>query len=162
MKSGIWANQMASTAFQDNPEYYWAAKDGYDLHHRQPYGKTELTWHCPIGDRSAGLMHLQFASRRRLLSKQFLYQLVEQKRWPGRRSVSEVREYYARTVRESDLAILGPVLGAWWVPYWDLMRYLDIDAEPWQEGECRRMIEENPRLADGLDDFGLLKEWGIQ
>jgi hypothetical protein len=162
MSSGMWASQMASTAFRDDAFYYWAAKDGYDLHHRQPYGRVELAWHCPIGDRSAGLMHLQFASRRRLLAKQFLYQLVEQKRWPGRRSSSDVREYYARTVHESDSAVLAPVPASWWASYSDLMKYFELDKTPWQEGECRRMIEENPRLADGLDDFGLLKEWGIQ
>ena len=160
MVSGMWATQNASTAFLDNPAFHWAARDGYDLHHRHPMG-LPYDPRPVVEDRSGGLMHLQFVSRRRLLAKQFLYQLVEQQRWSGRRSASEVRDMYVRTVRESEAARLAPVHESWWAPYAGLMQYLDIDAEPWQESECKRMLAENPGLASGLEDFGLMKEWGV-
>ena len=41
------------------------------------------------------------------------------------------------------------------------MQYLHVDAEPWQESECKRLIAENPGITAGLDDFGLMKEWGL-
>ena len=100
LSSGMWNEQRASTAFPDNPVYHWASRATYDFHHRHPMGR-DLQWYSPIEDRSSGLMHLQFASRRRLLAKQFLYQLIEVTRWPGRRPVSEVRDMYARTVKEA-------------------------------------------------------------
>jgi len=160
--AGMWANQNASTAFLDKPEYCWMARDGYDFHQRHPMGWKELTWHQPISDRSSGLMHLQFASRRRLLAKQFWYQLVEMQRWPKRRPVSEVRGMYARTVQESESASIEQAPAAWWAPYAHLLPYLHIDRKPWQEAECKRMLAENPSLAAGLDDFGLLREWGME
>lgn len=152
--SGLWAHQNASTAFPDSPEYHWATRDGYDLHHRHPMG-AELGWYCPISHREAGLMHLQFSSSRRLLAKQFLYQLIEMKRWPGRRSVDAVRQMYTRTVEESENAQTSAVPDSWWAPYSHLMQYLHLEREPWQEAECRRIIAEHPGIAAGLDDFGL-------
>jgi hypothetical protein len=161
MDSGMWAHQQASTAFLDDPALYWRARSGYDLHHRHPMGK-DLAWWSPMNGRGSGLMHLQFVSRRRLLAKQFLYQLTEQHRWPGRRPVSEVAAMYTRTVEESESARLAPVPESWWAPYSHLMQYLHIDQEPWQAEECRRMLAENPGLAAGLNDFGIMKEWGMK
>lgn len=160
MSSGMWGEQNASTVFPDQPCYHWATRDGYDLHHRHPMG-AELRWDQPISDRSGGLMHFQFASRRRLLAKQLLYQLIEMKRWPGRRPVDAVRHMYARTVQESESAALSSVPDSWWAPYSHLLKHLHIDAEPWQEAECKRLLADNPKLAVGLDDFGLMKEWGL-
>ncbi len=161
MSSGMWNEQRASTAFPDNPVYHWAARATYDFHHRHPMGR-DLQWYSPIEDRSSGLMHLQFSSYRRLLAKQFLYQLIEVTRWPGRRPVSEVRLMYARTVNEAASASVERVPASWWVPYSHLMQYLHVDAEPWQEKECQRIIRENPGITAGLDDFGLMKEWGLR
>ncbi len=161
MSSGMWNEQRASTAFPDNPVYHWAARATYDFHHRHPMGR-DLQWYSPIEDRSSGLMHLQFASRRRLLAKQFLYQLIEVTRWPGRRPVSEVRDMYARTVNEAASASVERVPASWWAPYSHLMQYLHVDSEPWQEKECQRIIRENPGITAGLDHFGLMKEWGLE
>ena len=160
MSSGMWAKAWASLAFKDNPVYHWATRGGYDLHHRHPMGAT-LQWNIPFEGRDSGLMHYQFASRRRLIAKQYLYQLTEMKRWPGRRSAADVREQYSLTVRESDAAQLSPIPASWIAGYEDLLQYLHINAEPWQEAECKRLLSENPRLGDGLNDFGLRREWGL-
>lgn len=164
MTSGMWATQNVCAAFPDQPEFHWSARDGYDFHHRHPMGAKYDPWECPElanpkrGQsmlRSGGLMHLQFLSRRRLIAKQFLYQLTERLRWPDRDPISVMVNRYAPTVHESDSAKLSPVPESWWKDYSHLMQYLHIDREPWQERECQRIIEENPGIAVGLEDFGL-------
>ena len=158
MGSGIWANQNVSFGFLDAPERHWVALGGYDYHHRDPFGFS-FSRYAPLSDRSGGVMHFQFTNRRRLLAKQFLYQLSEMKRWPGRKSASEVAAYYSRTVLEADSAVGVSDSVEWWEPYAYLLRFLNIEAEPWQEEECKRLLAENPTLAAGLNDFGLLAEW---
>lgn len=158
--SGGLSVQNASTAFRDMPKYHWASRDGYDFHQRNPLGGT--FGDCPVAtDRSGGLMHLQFCSMRRLIAKHYLYQLTEMNRWPTRRPASEVRTMYTKTVREAENASLAHVPASWWAPYSHLMEYLHLDAEPWQEAECRRLLIENPKLGDGLEDFGLRENWEI-
>lgn len=160
MVSGMWQRGRVSMAFKDFPTYHWKAQDGYDFHHRHPMG-DQLQYACPIEDQSNGLMHLQFCSRRRLLAKQYLYQLTEMKRWPGRKQPYEISAFYSRSVTESEDAMLAPVPVSWWAPYAHLMQYLNLDAEPWQEKECIRLLKENPELGDGLNDFGLRENWRI-
>lgn len=168
MSSGMWGTQNVTLAFPDDPAYHWAAKDGYDLHHRHPMGLDFRGWECtqlqpPFPNsmsRHAGVMHLQFLSRRRLIVKQFLYQLNERKRWGF--GVEEVKRKYVPTVREADAAKLSPVPESWWAPYSHLLQYLHVDREPWQEAECKRLLEQDPKLAAGLDDFGLMTEWGME
>lgn len=148
-----------SVIFKDSPRWHWAAREGgYDLHQRHPMGHPFFphTWTEP-----GGVMHLQFASRRRLLAKQFLYQITERLRWPDR-SVSQILKTYEPTVEESLSPRTADVPFSWWEAYTHLLQYLHVDREPWQEGECRRLLKEHPGIEAGLNDFGLLKEWGIK
>jgi len=161
MTSGLWSRSTVSLAFPDQPACHWRARSGYDFHHRHPMG-IPFSPHSPISNRDGGLMHLQFASRRRLVAKQFWYQLQEKLRWPGRKPVAAVREMYAQTVHEADAAQVSPVPETWWAPYEHLLTHLHIDREPWQERECKRLLTEHPGLADGLEDFGLMSEWGFR
>ena len=156
MTTGLWGRATVSVAFRDNPAFHWAARDGYHFHHRNPMGLPFVA-HQPTG-RDVGMMHLQFASRRRLLAKQALYQAIEVIRWPGRVPVYAVREMYARTVREAESAAARNVPIEWWQPYWHLLpHHLDVDAEPWQEAELRRLIAEHGREKfAGLDLFGVV------
>lgn len=152
--SGMWARSQVSIAFADDPRACWKARDGYDFHHRHPMG-IPFVAHTPISSiAGGGLMHLQFASRRRLLAKQTLYQVTERLRWSGREPVSVVRERYSLTVREALRARKSPVPAEWWAPYQHLTKYLDVHATPWQEEQCRAMVRENPGIEQGLDDFG--------
>jgi hypothetical protein len=170
MTSGLWGRATVSAAFPDDPRYHWAAQgpDAYHFHHRHPLGKDFIA-HTPhwipsetiaflpsSRTRFDGLMHLQFCSRRRLLAKQALYQAIEVTRWPNRKPVSQVREMYARTVREAEEAIVQPVPSSWWKPYQSLLQYLDVDAVPWQEAELRRLVAEHGNFKfSGLDFFGV-------
>jgi hypothetical protein len=95
--TGMWSQQDVSMAFRDDPRYHWAARDGYDFHHRHPMG-LPFAAYKPITREQGGLMHLQFVSERRLKAKQALYKMTEVIRWPGREPVSVVDERYSRAV----------------------------------------------------------------
>lgn len=157
MNTGIWSRSQVSVAFKDEPYWHWAGQgaEQYDFHHRHPMGAAFFPAESSITSRDSGLMHLQFCSERRLKAKQYLYQLVERKRWPNRKSAGEVAAYYSQTVQEAEAARVGPVPESWWAPYQHLVSHLHIDTEPWQMAECRRLIAENPGIEVGLNSFGL-------
>lgn len=154
ISSGMWSQQCASTAFPDDPAYHWAAQKGdYQHHHRHPMGKP-LAWHMPMGRgvKGGGLMHGQMISERRLRAKQRWYLVTEATRWPGRKTYQELNAMYGPTVHCD--AKLQAVPDEWWDPYRDLLKYLDVDAEPWQEASAREMIEKYGRdYFAGLDLF---------
>ncbi len=164
--SGPWADgQNVTTGFVDSPELHWssAGRAGYDFHHRQPMGRM-MPGYLPLRDRKAGLIHLQFVSDRRLRAKQCLYKLTELLRWPGREPVLMVDHRYNLAVYgaysgpdENMNETLGPAPDApWWGAYADLVRYFKPDAEPWQEREVKRLIQEHGRERfAGLDLFGV-------
>lgn len=154
---GVWGEQNASSGFLDDPIWHWSAegRGGYDHHHRHPMGRTALPFH-PVTNRRAGLIHLQFVSERRLLAKQFWYQLVERLRWPDKFTAAEIRAKYSLTVNAHQASAGSPIPSNWLNGYEDILHHLRIDAEPWQLAECRRIIAENPGIETGLDDFGVL------
>ncbi len=150
--TGLWGSpdMNTSVAFRDEPGIHWPAAADYQHHCREPKGRT---WAMPQPTaRTAGLLHLQFVSDRRLKAKQFLYALNDRLRWPGRDVTM-----YARTVREHFAApgIGAPVPDSWWAPYAHLAHYMDINREPWQLQAARDIIKANPGIEVGLDNFGL-------
>jgi hypothetical protein len=152
--------QRVTVAFKDKPDFCWQTQgpDGYDFHHRAPYGAIGGVY-TPLKPQDGGLMHLQFLSDRRLRAKQALYQMTEVLRWPGRMSPEGLAKKYGRAVYESDPRVFdsSPVPESWWAPYAHLMQYLDIDAEPWQELEVRRLVKEfGMDMFKGLDLFGVV------
>lgn len=154
---GVWFNNWVSTAFVDAPEYHWAARNGYDFHHRHPMGRP-LSPHQPVRQKQGGLMHLQFVSERRLRAKQALYKMTEVLRWPSKHTPAQLNAMYGRAVYESDPAAYqtAPVPAEWWEPYAAWMKYLGIDAEPWQEQVCRDLVKQHGRAKfTGLDLFGV-------
>jgi hypothetical protein len=155
--SGIWGEQNASSGFLDDPVWHWSAegRGGYDHHHRHPMGRTHIPFH-PVPNRRAGLIHLQFVSERRLLAKQFWYQLTERLRWPDKFAAPEIREKYSQTVRAHQKGAGAPCPVNWFTGYGDILHHLHIDAEPWQLAEARHIVAEHPGIAAGLDDFGVL------
>jgi hypothetical protein len=160
LTSGVWGpGQQVSMAFKDQPSAHWTALNGYDFHHRNPMGLPPGAFLQPLKPHQGGLMHLQFLSERRLRAKQALYQVTEVLRWPGRKTPRELAQMYGLAVYESDPAKHASVLipRGWWEPYSDLMKHLDIDAEPWQEVELKRLIAEHGREKfTGLDLFGIV------
>jgi len=154
--SGIWFDNWVSTAFRDSAAAHWHSRAGYDFHHRHPMG---VNWQAyrPIAQHEGGLMHLQFVDERRLRAKQALYQLTERLRWPGRETVDAVRERYSPAVYQSNPRMVGTadIPESWWEPYASLKQHLHLGGEPWQEVECRRILDEHPGIESGLDLFGL-------
>ena len=163
--SGIWYRNWVVTAFQDAPQLNWSAsiRGGYDFHQRSPFG---CAWgiHRPVdqalSNHQGGLMHLQFVNERRLKAKQYLYQLTERLRWPGREPVSAVVARYRPAIVQSDPFVVStaPAPIAWWGGYSNLLPHFHAAQEPWQIAEISRLLREKPELAVGLDDFGLRAE----
>jgi hypothetical protein len=149
----IWGNTVTTVAFADSPQLNWAATNGYQHHAREPKGSR-------VGLRifpqqiEGGVMHLQFSSRRRLLAKHFRYQLHERATYPNK-DPQEIRRTYSAAPDWTN-AIVYPTPPDWWDPYADFMKYLDLEAEPWQIEECRRMIERYPGIEAGMDSFGVM------
>lgn len=156
--SGMWSQQNASCAFQDGPQMLWQTAKGYDHHHRQPYGTMGYKPVLAPGNRTGGLMHLQMASERRLLAKHAWYKVMERVRWPEK-PVKTIEDMYSLTVRECQSALTSSLSGCspWWAPYTHLMKHLDLDAEPWQEAECRRLMSlHGAEKFRGLDLYGVV------
>lgn len=159
---GVWAMQNVSMAFMDDPRCHWAARDGYDFHHREPMGRPLV---AQIVGREGGLMHLQFISERRLRAKQALYKMTEVLRWPGREPVEVVDRRYNLAVYGQDRPTIATSFSSdmsacpacWWEPYGSILKYLDEAAEPWQEAKVRSlMYEYGPQRFAGLDLFGVV------
>ena len=155
--NGLWGNRIVSLAFADDPALGWS---GDKFHAREPQGKR-LRPFQPIKHVGGGVMHLWGASERRLLAKHALYKVTERLRWPDK-SVIEIDMMYSMCVKGSagtcapSLWTFSCVPESWWAPYQHLMKYLDIDAEPWQEAEVRRMVDLYGKgRFSGLDLFGV-------
>jgi hypothetical protein len=157
--NGVWGNRWFSTAFADAPDLGWS---GDRFHHREP-GPRKLTSYRPIQQGQGGTVHLWGASERRLIAKHALYKVTERLRWPDR-DTWEIDGMYSLAIKGSESPAYGtpatwtysPVPESWWAPYAHLMKYLDVNAEPWQEAEVRRLVAEHGREKfAGLDLFGV-------
>jgi hypothetical protein len=157
----LWGNRWFSFAFKDSPELGW---NGDRFHHREPMGRE---WHfCtakPVMQHDAGVMHLWGASERRLRAKSALYKLNERLRWPTK-PVHEIEKMYNWAINGQPSTGYGTpdtwqyraVPPEWWKPYAHLGKYLDVDAEPWQEAEVRRLVDQHGRSRFvGLTLFGI-------
>ena len=149
--TGIWANRWFATCFQNLPELNWS---GDRFHHRAPMGAQWRTFR-PIQQGEGGVLHLWGASERRLVAKHALYKITERLRWPAKDSETINQQY--------NLAIREPEFQPWryaavppgWLPS-DMAALIDVDAEPWQEAECRRLVAQHGASAfRGLDLFGV-------
>lgn len=152
--NGTWGNRTFSFAFPDRPELCW---QGDRFHHREPWrsdGKQpafqeEIIWRGG-GREGGGIMHLWGASERRLHAKHQLYRLTEALRWPDK-PVGNIEQMYSWAEKGQGGADTpqnwkySETPESWWKPYEHLMHHLNIDAEPWQEAECRRIIAEHGR-----------------
>ena len=110
-------------------------------------------------------MHLWGASERQLRAKHALYKITERLRWPDKPIATIEKEYSWAIKGEPGHPSFGTpetwkyntVPDSWWAPYAHLMKYLDVDAEPWQEAEARRLYAKHgPERFKGLDLFGVV------
>ena len=148
--SGIWGNRWFATAFQDSPALHWS---GDRFHHREPMGCGWNRWR-PIQQGDGGTLHLWGASERRLRAKHALYKITERLRWPQKTS-QEINRYYGHATDPNQMREFASVPPAWIEAYANLMQYLDIGAEPWQEQEVRSLLQVHGRETfQGLDLLG--------
>lgn len=163
-----WSRTLVDVVFADIPGmHYKAATDGYQHHARRPRGSTGLTrlWGRCEGLRRqrlmgsapfGGLMHLQFASERRLLAKQALYKMWEVIRWPDKRTVGEINTMYDGTALAPGLG-LAAVPPGWWEGQRALREHIRLDAVPWQETECKQLwVKHKPQTFKGLNLYGVV------
>lgn len=148
-----WSLAETMLAFADHPSLHWRAENGYDHHHREPYGASKgakLPRDC------GGVMHLQFVYLRRLIAKHALYKVTETIRWPHK-SRAEIDRMYSDAPKWARRTVTAQAPETWWEPYQRLLPYLDLKHEPWQEQACRQMIEKyGADRFSGLDLFGLV------
>lgn len=151
--ASVWSNARTTLAFGDTPSLCWRSAGGYEHHHREPYGS--LAW-ARLPRERGGVMHLQFADRRRLVAKHALYKMAEVIRWPGRRPVIATEAEYNLAINEDGLRTL-PAPTEWWEGYRALMGHLHLGAEPWQEAECQKLWQEHGAAKfAGLNLFGVV------
>ncbi len=156
--TGLWGSidMNTSVAFLDHPAIHWPAGAEYQHHCREPKGQP---WAMPRPtSRMSGLLHLQFSNDRRLKEKQALYKMNEVIRWPNK-SRAAIDAMYSRTVYEHLNApgIGSPVPDSWWHGYAHLAHYIDLNREPWQGAEIRRLVSEyGLKFFEGLDLFGTI------
>ncbi len=158
--NGLWGNRWFSVAFADRPELHWG---GDRFHHREPMGHKWYPYK-PIEQGAGGVMHLWGASERRLKAKHAMYKVTERLRFPMK-PVPKIDVMYSLWRSECDGLAEGfsgarwkyaAVPDAWWAPYAHLMKYLNVDAEPWQEAEVRRLVARyGAEHFRGLDLFGV-------
>lgn len=148
----VWSRARITLAFCDRPGLAWRPPDGYQHHHRAPWGAAGSR-PAPVARGAGGVMHLQFAHWPRLTAKHAWYKVTEQIRWPGRRSVAELDRMYSQALDERGLR-LSPVPPEWWIP--EDRAAIDLASEPWQAAEARRLVAEHGRERfAGLDLFGV-------
>lgn len=152
--SSIWGNALASVVFADDRSLYWSAPDGYHHHHREPFnGKVRYRTYPHAFD--GGVMHLQFASRRRLLAKHAWYKMHERLAYPAK-PVHDIDALYS-LAPNWDGAHIEPTPAHWWDGYAHILGHMEVDREPWQEAECRRLLAEHGAEAfAGLNLFGVV------
>lgn len=158
--NGVWGNRWFATAFQDSAALHWA---GDRFHHREPMG---CGWNRvrPIQQGQGGTLHLWGASERRLRAKHALYRITERLRWPNKTAQAIEYDYepatnpYSLMAQKMGIAVpwtFAQVPPEWIAPYSDLMQYLDIDADPWQEKEVLTLLMIHRREKfNGLDLLG--------
>lgn len=164
--NGVWGNRWFSLAFVDDPRLSWS---GDKFHSREPlypeHPRAQLKPYQPVDQGQGGIIHLWGASERRLIAKHALYKLTERLRFPEK-PVEHIDKMYSWAIKGDPTApswgtpdtwTYEAVPNNWWDAHADLLKYLDVDAEPWQESECIRIVKEHgPRMFAGLDLFGVV------
>jgi hypothetical protein len=156
--NGIWGQRWFSVAYIDDPRLGWR---GDRFHQREPGGAFALRWMQRFAQGQGGVMHLWGASERRLRAKHAAYKMIETLRWPNKPK-AQIEQLYslafvpaANRDFEQDWRY-ADVPAEWWQPYGALRSSVELEAAPWQEEMCRKLLAEHgaERFA-GLDLLGV-------
>jgi len=152
----VWTENFQMFAFADRPGVeYRPLQDGYDMHGQIPRGLDRPFARPIASQREGGVMHLQFANRRRLLAKHVWYKMHDTVRFPGRETPEQLNERYGHMIDASGLAT-REVENSWWRPYRGLRARIRFDDRPWHEDEIVRLWREHgPEVFEGLELHGL-------
>lgn len=145
----VWSKAFITLGFKDNPTLTWkVAIDGYEHHNRPPYA-PHWTSSRPFTEKNkGGVMHLQFANRRRLLAKHVLYRMADYVRWPERDTKSALNAKYDQALKSPDRVTKAPP-GLWEL---HAKSAINLNGVPWQEWEIKRLIGVHGREKfSGLD-----------
>lgn len=162
--NGIWGNRWLSVAFADDPKLSWSGDKFHDREPRFPDG-SKLKPYRPIQQGDGGVMHTWGSDEHRLREKHRLYRMVERTRWPHKSADDINKLYDLWRTPEASLRMwpemkqwaepwtFSPVPGEWWEPYKELIeKYFHPEIEPWQTGECERIIAEHGKeFFSGID-----------
>jgi hypothetical protein len=141
--NSVWSSATVPLAFHAEGCDY--SRGDYDIHERVPLRLTPKE----VWPRSMGVMHLQHVNRRRLVAKQVLYMMVEVVRWNT--PPAQLTARYGKTLDEKGMN-LAAVPPDWWGPE---KSAITPEAEPWQEGEVKRLLAEHGRERfSGIDLHG--------
>lgn len=134
----VWSRAWLTLGFSDAPNLTWKpSADGYQHHHRSPYGIT-ADRRFLTDKREGGVFHLQFANRRRLIAKHWLYAYTDLIRWPNRETPAELSFKYSQAL--SDQATRTAVPAEWWYGY--NRSQIKLSGLPWQELKLSELIRE--------------------
>ncbi len=154
--SSVWSNNSKLFAFADAPHLaHRALEDGYDMHLQAPRGLVK-PYREPVADQSdGGVMHLQFANRRRLIAKHAWYKMSEMVRFEGRESADAIDAKYNQALDETGLrtSLADPL---WWQPYNAERTQVDLEDAPWHEQEVLRFWRDH-----GESFFNGLELWDL-
>lgn len=143
---GIWGQRWFSIAFRDSAELHWS---GDKFHSREPAGRKWQPYR-PFDHSTGGVLHYWGASERRLLAKHALYKLTERLRWPSK-PVAHIDRMYSQCVDGKESWTYRPIPRSW-----SNAELPDLNAEPWQVEQCRKILAEHPELREDLDLFGIV------
>ena len=132
--NGTWGNRIISVAFADSPELHWG---GDRFHAREPQGQR-LRGLQPIAQGGGGVMHL-WATSRKGVGRSTGIPTAEAMRWPEKdrgRSSSCIASGNAEDFGKIHPDGRTPKYRSPGGPLQRLMKYLDMDAVPWQKAGC--------------------------
>lgn len=137
----VWTRAHLTVGFRDRGDLTFATPPGAYQHHNRPPKNALQNRMWPIDKGQGGVMHLQFANKRRLLAKHVLYRMVDHLRWPGRESVAELNAKYDQALSEPGKLV--PLPGEWLTAA--QASRIDLTGVPWQEAEIVRLLAEHGR-----------------
>lgn len=133
----VWSRAWLTLGFRDYPDLSWKpAIDGYDHHHRAPYGVTDVPYRPVAQKEYGGTLHLQFANKRRIVAKHWLYAWTDFLRWPNRETKAELSRKYSQALEAPKKVRQIPQ------NWWDisLLRLVNLEDVPWQEAKLKELI----------------------
>ena len=148
----VWSRAKITVGFADCQNLAYKPRDyGYQHHARNPHGKTRLIHHVVDG----GVMHLQFADKRRITAKHAWYKMMERVRWPERDTALRIDQKYSQALDERKMN-LTEIPESWWGHVPMIKGQIRLGETPWHEAECERLwAEYGPERFEGLNLYGL-------